>query len=613
MFKTVIIWSILTIIAIHCEKARATDATTYQVSLIQGNQCPFLFYFNNITKQCKCLSSLFDSYRNNVVKCANGRVLLDDNYCMTYKKDTSTISLSFCPYFELSDHIISEPGYIDLPDNISELNDYMCGPMNRRGIVCSECIDGYGPSVTSPNYRCSDCTNAWYGVPLYLLLELVPVTVFYLIVLIFQLNTTSAPMPSFVFCSNIIRIIVNYFIQHPSQAVEAIFSASYGIWTLDFFRYAIPPFCISPNLEIIHVLYLQSVSTIFPLILIATTWICIKLHSRDYKIVVWLWQLLNRVLIFKHINVKWNSSRTVVDAFATFFLLLFSKVTLILLLPLYPYRIYNLNNVDLSSSVTYTSLTDPRVNFVSKEHLPFAIISIAIFLFTVLPLVVLLALYPIQSFRSLLFKCLPKRSIGPLNILVEKFYSCYRDGLDGGRDMRSLASLYFFLVLFAYTILPINGLGYFLVATLFGGCSLFITSIQPYKKKYMSVIDSLILANMALLSAALDIYTTPFLEIVVEISYLIPALGLLSFVLYKLLKKPLKPVFALIKQKLPQVKSRLLLICCNGHVGDRARDEEQGTTNNDCDDIQLPDRVEHPEHYNNVHGKRLTLRRSKSY
>ena len=389
MFKTVIIWSILTIIAIHCEKARATNTTTYQVSLIQGNQCPFLFYFNNITKQCECLSSLFDSFRNNVVKCANGRALLDYHYCMTYKKDTSTISLSFCPYFELSDHIISEPGYIDLPDNISELNDYMCGP---------------------------------------------------------------------------------------------IFSASYGIWTLDFFRYAIPPFCISPNLEIIHVLYLQSVSTIFPLILIATTWICIKLHSRDYKIVAWLWQLLNRVLIFKHINVKWNSSRMVVDVFATFFLLSFSKVTLILLLPLYPYRIYNLNNVDLSSSVTYTSLMD-RVNFVSKEHLPFAIISIAIFLFTVFPLVLLIALYPIQSFRSLLFKCLPKRSIGPLNILVEKFYSCYRDGLDGGRDMRSLASLYFFLVLFIYTILPINGLGYFLVATLFGGCSLFIASIQPYKKK----------------------------------------------------------------------------------------------------------------------------------
>ena len=41
--------------------------------------------------------------------------------------------------------IISEPGFISLPENVSELNDYMCGPMNRKGLVCSECIDGFGP------------------------------------------------------------------------------------------------------------------------------------------------------------------------------------------------------------------------------------------------------------------------------------------------------------------------------------------------------------------------------------------------------------------------------------------------------------------------------------
>ena len=604
MFKTIIIWSVLTIIAIHCEEPTATNATTCQVSMIQEKQCPFLFYYNNITKQCECLNSLFDTF-DTVVKCANGRALLRNKYCMTYEEEASTISLSLCTYFVFNGHITSEPGFIDLPDNISELNDYMCGSMNRKGIVCSECIDGYGPSATSPNFRCSDCTNAWYGMPLYLLLELVPVTIFYLIVLIFQLNITSAPMLSFVFYSNIVVFVINNVnaLQNLSQnqSFSTIVAIFYGIWTLDFFRYSVPPFCISPNLKITHVLLLQSISTIFLLILIAITWIFIELHSRDYKIIVWPWQLLNRVF-FTHINVKWNSSRTVVDAFATSFLLSFSKVTLMLLFPLYPLRINNLNNVELSFSVTIHSLTDPTVVFVSKEHLPFAVISIAIFLFTVIPLVVLISFYPIRSFRSLLFKCLPKQSIGPLNMFVEKFHSCYRDGLDGGRDMRSLASLYFFGVLLSYILLSITRSAYFVMATLFGGCSLFIANIQPYKKKYMSVIDSLILANMAFLCFAVDrnIHSTmPFFETVVTVgtSALIPALGLFSLVLYKLLKKPLKPVFASIKQKLLQVKSRLLLICCNSHNSDRARDEEQGSTNNDCDEIQLPDRIVHPEVY----------------
>jgi hypothetical protein len=28
--------------------------------------------------------------------------------------------------------------------------------MNRKGMVCSECIDGYGASITSTKFRCSD-------------------------------------------------------------------------------------------------------------------------------------------------------------------------------------------------------------------------------------------------------------------------------------------------------------------------------------------------------------------------------------------------------------------------------------------------------------------------
>ena len=69
--------------------------------------------------------------------------------------------------------------YIQLPENISKLNDYMCGPMNRKDRMCSECIDGFAPSVTSSGYECSNCTDNWYGIPLYLFLEIFPITIFY--------------------------------------------------------------------------------------------------------------------------------------------------------------------------------------------------------------------------------------------------------------------------------------------------------------------------------------------------------------------------------------------------------------------------------------------------
>ena len=137
--------------------------------IIQDNQCPLLFYYNNESNQCECLlvstGSSFGIFET-IVKCVNDRSLLVYNHCMTYREETNTVSVSTCTYFEVSGHNISEPGFIVVPKNVSQLNDYMCGPMNRKGIVCSDCIDGYGPSVTSPNFRCSDCSNAWYGVSL---------------------------------------------------------------------------------------------------------------------------------------------------------------------------------------------------------------------------------------------------------------------------------------------------------------------------------------------------------------------------------------------------------------------------------------------------------------
>lgn len=41
----------------------------------------------------------------------------------------------------------------------------------------------------------------------------------------------------------------------------------YGFWNLDFFRYLIPPFCISSKMNISHTLALDYVAAIYPLFL----------------------------------------------------------------------------------------------------------------------------------------------------------------------------------------------------------------------------------------------------------------------------------------------------------------------------------------------------------
>ena len=117
--------------------------------------------------------------------CWQGTPTLKEGSCATYDAERKLVSSPNCPYFHPNGYELATPGYIQLPRNLSQLNDYMCGPLNRKGRLCGECADGFGPSVTSFGYRCANCTDAWYGVPLFLVLEFVPITIFYLIVVVF--------------------------------------------------------------------------------------------------------------------------------------------------------------------------------------------------------------------------------------------------------------------------------------------------------------------------------------------------------------------------------------------------------------------------------------------
>ena len=120
-------------------------------------------------------SQLFCSYTyDNIIDCQQGEPLLTAGFCATYSNQTKQLSIIVCPYFQPNGYNYTSNGKISLPRTLSQLNDYMCGPMNRKGIVCSECADGFGP------FRCIKCTNGWYEVPCFLFLELTPVTVFYI-------------------------------------------------------------------------------------------------------------------------------------------------------------------------------------------------------------------------------------------------------------------------------------------------------------------------------------------------------------------------------------------------------------------------------------------------
>jgi len=83
-----------------------------------------------------------------------------------------------------------------------------------------------------------------------------------------------------------------------SCAVFKVILTGYGFWNLDYFGYLIPPFCVSQDLKNIHVLTLQYVSAFYPLLLIALTYICVELHGRNFRPIVWLWTPFHRCCVY---------------------------------------------------------------------------------------------------------------------------------------------------------------------------------------------------------------------------------------------------------------------------------------------------------------------------
>ena len=54
--------------------------------------------------------------------------------------------------------------YVKLPQNISHLNEFMCGGMDRAGVLCSHCKEGLGIPVFSYNtLHCLSCLESFSG------------------------------------------------------------------------------------------------------------------------------------------------------------------------------------------------------------------------------------------------------------------------------------------------------------------------------------------------------------------------------------------------------------------------------------------------------------------
>ena len=454
-------------------------------SNLENGECPPWFIFNKTSGTCKCGDAL-----GGLVSCNDEEgqesIGVVECYCMTPTKNHGVV-VGGCFYnCEDSGHLFSRDYiYRPMPLNTSLLSSVMCEKrFNRAGRLCGQCKDGYFPSAYSFDLTCRECppgviAGNWVK---YFATSFVPLTIFFLIVLLFRVNASSPPLLGYIFIAQCLsspinaRITILALHNYPSYLnIAKTVLGLYGIWNLDFFRTFYPPFCL--RITTLQVLALNYLVAIYPLILVIVTYVIIQLHARGFFLLELLWVPFKK--FYGRYQSKVDPSSSIVDVFASFLVFSSNRFLCTTVDLLTPTPLYDVNGTNLGLYLFY----DASYKYFGSRHLPYGIIAILNGLvFVVIPILLLL-LYPMRKSQRLW------GNWTTLRFFVESFQGYYQDGITEGKfDLRYfsatflLARILFFIV---YAVAP-NSVFFPLMAAAAAILVLVLATSKPYKKKYSS-------------------------------------------------------------------------------------------------------------------------------
>ena len=512
-------------------------------------------------------SCVCSGYLSSIVKCnlEDGKAEMANGYCMTFEFETNVTVVGKCPYN--SNYSMTKQGmnalYMNLPESVFELEEYVCGGFHREGLLCSVCKESFGLPLSSHSMDCVPCDHSvvHYGWAVYVGVSIVPVTMLYIVILIFDIQLTKSPLNAYILYCQVLVNIINYNTQLYARLlvftnkfilasiILKIGLTFYGFCNLDFFLYVFPPFCISSSLSGLNNLALQYVVALYPLVLTFCLYLCIHLYTRNFKPIVVLWKAVKVCLSFRcccscQRIVQRISSKGIANSFASFLMLSYSKILFVSLNLLLPIQLYHLHQGTPANSLAL--YYDSNLQYFGQDHLPYALLSIIVlFVFTVLPLT-LIIMNPMCSHGRCRSRCNLSTSYShSVHFFVESFQGWFKDGTEPGtRDLRIMAALYpllrivFALSVFLVTVLvvpssPYSSATWFVPGLVFTCASLFFALAKPYKLQYMNTLESLQFALLGVISFLVSYRVGIYVAFVLGA---IPMVTVLGYAIYKFLK-----------------------------------------------------------------------------
>jgi len=160
------------------------------------------FYFVFKLPKCVCsVNSEISYFGLHSCKDTSFQAYIHYGYWIGYDSNETEYGLltAYCPFSFCFWEQVHAAHYL-LPSTASReaLDTFVCGS-HRTGILCGQCRNGSSAHYHSQNLNCGNNDLCKIGWLLYILSELLPITVIFIIVMIFNVSFTSGATNGFIF------------------------------------------------------------------------------------------------------------------------------------------------------------------------------------------------------------------------------------------------------------------------------------------------------------------------------------------------------------------------------------------------------------------------------
>ena len=463
-------------------------------------KCPPGFHFpteteNSSLSECRCSASDEKEKYKYIPSCKRTtlQAFLQPQYWAGYIQNDTVLVTGKCP----SGYCYSN-GNENLPlpteANDTKLNELICSPKNREGVLCGRCKQGYHIYRNTKDFKCGKCSIKYApAFVLQIIAVYVPLTLFLATIMLLDINLASGPLNTFVFFSQMLPSLDLYAggeipIDDAAKPFVEFYQFCYGVFNLEYFESidGVSVWCTfeydSALTEVLH----GYIVAFWPLVIISMVWLVIFISDHCNcgieRNVVWCIANCLRQL-YRRMNPNGISlSKSFFRGLVTFILLSYTKFTLVTLTLLKPAYL-NGPGGDTRDVVASFDGTKP---FFGDEHLYYAIPATFVLVFIVLLPLILFATYP--------YMC---NCLGIQTHKMMYFFDTLNVAFKNEHRLHYFALLYFVyrIVLVAIFTFSTEVQEQYIVQQIFTSLVLILHVIaQPYKENKHNIVDICLLA-----------------------------------------------------------------------------------------------------------------------